>query len=40
MEVGEAGIVGAGVLPLVEEVKRLENGNVTIRYHPKVVAPA
>lgn len=40
MEAGEAGRVGAGVLPLVEVVKRLENGCATIRYHPKVVAPA
>lgn len=40
MEVGETGIAGAGVLPLVEEVKRLENDSVIIQYHPKVVAPA
>ncbi|KAB1258939.1 Hemicentin-1 [Camelus dromedarius] len=40
MEVGETGIVGAGVLPLVEEVKRLEDDCVTIQCHLKVVAPA
>lgn len=40
MEVGETGIVGAGVPPLVEEVKRHENGCATIQYHLKVVAPA
>lgn len=39
MEVGETGIVGACVLPLVEEVKRPENGYATIQSHPKVVAP-
>ena len=40
MEVGETGIVGAGVPPLVEEVTRHENGCATIQYHLKVVAPA
>lgn len=39
MEAGETGIVGACVLPLVEEVKRPENGYATIQSHPKVVAP-
>lgn len=39
MEVGETGIVGAGVLLLVEEVKRLENGCATLQCHLKVVAP-
>lgn len=39
MEVGEAGIVGASALPLVEEVKRLESGCATIQCRLKVVAP-
>lgn len=39
MEVGETGIVGASALPLVEEVKRLENGCATIQCHLKVGAP-
>lgn len=39
MEVGETGIAGACVLPLVEEVKRPENGCATIQSRSKVVAP-
>lgn len=39
MDVGETGIVGADVLPPVEEVKRLENGCATILCRPEVVVP-
>lgn len=39
MEVGETGIIGGCVLPLVEEVKRRGNGCAIIQSHPKVVAP-
>lgn len=38
MEVGETGRVGASVLSLVVEVKRLESDCATIPYHLKVAA--
>lgn len=40
MGAGETGIAGDCVLPLAEEVKRLENGCATIQSHLKGVAPA
>ena len=39
MGAGETGTVGACVLPLVEEGKRLENACATTQSHPTVVAP-
>lgn len=40
MEIGETGIAGATVLPLVEGVKRLGNGCATVPCHLQVVVPA
>lgn len=39
MEIGETGVAGATVLPLVEEVKRLGTDYVTVHCHLKVVVP-